>query len=66
MPLEKSERVEWPFPRREPNGLGVLCAEAQADGVPCPDVNCDCEHCSRAYVHVDPAAVIPDRKRAHA
>jgi hypothetical protein len=29
--------------------LGVLCAEAQADGVPCFELGRDCETCERAY-----------------
>lgn len=28
---------------------GVLCAEAQADGVPCFELGRDCETCERAY-----------------
>lgn len=32
---------------RSLNGLGVACAEAQADGVPCPGADCDCEECGR-------------------
>lgn len=38
---ELSRALEWVLP------LGVCCAEAQADGVPCgrPDGDClDCEH----------------------
>lgn len=31
--------------------LGVCCAEAQADGIPCPEPGSDCLHCERA----DPA-----------
>jgi hypothetical protein len=34
--------------RRSSSGLGVGCAEAQADGVPCPDPARDCDHCERA------------------
>lgn len=30
------------------SGLGVLCADAQADGVPCPDQGKECEQCERA------------------
>jgi hypothetical protein len=29
--------------------LGVLCAEAQADGVPCFELGRDCETCELAY-----------------
>ena len=32
------------------SGLGVLCADAQADGVPCTDQGKECEHCERALV----------------
>jgi len=30
------------------SGLGVLCSEAQADGIPCPELDFDCEHCENA------------------
>jgi len=29
---------------------GALCAEAQADGVPCYELGRDCQTCERAYV----------------
>ena len=29
--------------------LNVLCAEAQADGVPCYELGRDCETCEKAY-----------------
>jgi hypothetical protein len=29
-------------------GLGTLCAEAQADGVPCAELGRDCAICGRA------------------
>ncbi len=29
-------------------GLGVLCAEAQADGVPCPELGRECDGCEMA------------------
>ena len=29
-------------------GLGVLCPEAQADGVPCQELGRDCEVCEMA------------------
>ncbi len=29
------------------SGLGVACAEAQADGVPCPAPESDCASCER-------------------
>ena len=38
--------------RRSTSGLGVGCAEAQADGVPCPDPARDCDHCERAAAAV--------------
>lgn len=31
-------------------GTGALCAEAQADGVPCQELGRDCEVCGRAMV----------------
>ena len=34
--------------RRLDSGLGVGCAEAQADGVPCDVVTANCDHCARA------------------
>ncbi len=34
--------------RRAQSGLGVGCAEAQADGVPCDEPAGDCDHCARA------------------
>lgn len=30
------------------SGLGVPCAEAQADGVPCAEIGADCAICGRA------------------
>ena len=30
------------------SGPGALCPEAQADGVPCPEVGSTCERCERA------------------
>ncbi len=30
-------------------GIGSLCAEAQADGVPCYESGRDCEKCDRAW-----------------
>jgi hypothetical protein len=37
-------------------GLGVPCAEAQADGVPCAEIRSDCSICGRAA----PCPHIPD------
>lgn len=40
---------------RSPGGFQVVekrqtgcCPEAQADGIPCPSPECDCEACSRS------------------
>jgi hypothetical protein len=33
------------------SGLGVLCCEAQADGVPCAEPGGRCEDCERAAQH---------------
>ena len=30
------------------SGPGALCAEAQADGVPCTELGRDCEQCEKA------------------
>jgi len=38
-PKKEQDPDEWP-------GTG-LCAEAQADGVPCPEPGCSCDKCSR-------------------
>lgn len=35
--------------RKAEIALGALCAEAQADGVPCFELGRDCETCERAY-----------------
>ncbi len=32
-------------------GFGVLCAEAQADGVPCDELGKSCAQCERATVN---------------
>jgi hypothetical protein len=40
-----------PVPRENPTlptGTGALCAEAQADGVPCTELGRDCEICGKA------------------
>ncbi len=34
--------------RRVESGLGVGCAEAQADGVPCDELARDCDRCQKA------------------
>ena len=35
------------------------CAEAQADGVPCDDVDCSCETCERSRLTAEPKASRP-------
>jgi hypothetical protein len=45
MKLSRAEiqhAAEWLLP------LGVCCAEAQADGVPCSELGRDCLECERA------------------
>ena len=37
-------------PAVQESGLGVLCPDAQADGVPCQELGKDCEQCERASV----------------
>lgn len=41
-PAEVRRAMEWLLP------LGVCCAEAQADGVPCHELGRDCLECARA------------------
>lgn len=41
-PAEIRQAMEWLLP------LGVCCAEAQADGVPCPEPGRDCLLCEKA------------------
>jgi hypothetical protein len=41
-------------------GLGVPCAEAQADGVPCTEIRSDCTICGRAA----PCPHMPDAQPA--
>ncbi len=41
-PAEVRRAMEWLLP------LGVCCAEAQADGVPCTELGRDCLQCDRA------------------
>jgi hypothetical protein len=40
-------------------GLGVLCAEAQADGVPCHELGRDCDVCEMAAPGPEEAASKP-------
>jgi hypothetical protein len=35
-------------PKELRTGTGGLCPEAQADGVPCPTLDRDCEECENA------------------
>ena len=41
-PVEVRRAMEWLLP------LGVCCAEAQADGVPCTELGRDCLECESA------------------
>lgn len=41
-PADIQHACEWILP------LGVCCAEAQADGVPCHELGKDCLECERA------------------
>jgi hypothetical protein len=43
------------FPAYPP--CGALCAEAQADGVPCAQLGVDCQVCGRAAAHAATLAV---------
>ncbi|HEX9885446.1 MAG TPA: hypothetical protein VGA70_03120 [Longimicrobiales bacterium] len=38
----------WPEGTSWREGLGVLCAEGQADGVPCFELGRECEACEKA------------------
>ena len=40
-------------------GLGVLCPEAQADGVPCWELGRDCETCDMAEPFPEPWGAEP-------
>jgi hypothetical protein len=46
--------------RRMESGQVPLCAEAQADGVPCYELGRDCETCERAYLSWADARVDDD------
>lgn len=39
--------------------LAHCCAEAQADGVPCPTLGRDCEICERAVRNIDREGPLP-------
>ncbi|HEX9107073.1 MAG TPA: hypothetical protein VF832_07590 [Longimicrobiales bacterium] len=47
--------------RRRASGLGVACADAQADGVPCDVVHGDCASCQRGAASAL-AAAAPARR----
>lgn len=40
---------EWVESWRERSGLGVPCAQAQADGVPCFELGRECAECEEAF-----------------
>ena len=40
---------EWIDSWEKETGLGVPCGEAQADGVPCFELDRDCSVCEEAY-----------------
>ena len=42
-------------------GTGVPCQVAQCDGVPCPEVQVDCEHCDRATAAEPPRPSRPPK-----
>lgn len=46
-PSDRNKRG-GPEPVRVESGLGVLCPDAQADGVPCSEIGRDCETCDKA------------------
>ena len=50
---DQKPRKELPIPDQ---GLGVLCPEAQADGVPCSELGRECDICPMAAPNRD----IPD------
>ncbi len=45
------------------SGLGVPCAEAQADGVPCDEVDADCTDCDRARAAAEARRGSPGPRR---
>lgn len=47
--------------RRHASGLGVPCAEAQADGLPCAELALDCADCERGAAAVHAASSLPPR-----
>ncbi len=40
---------EWVESWRSASGLGVPCAQAQADGVPCFELGRECAECEEAF-----------------
>lgn len=49
--------------RRAESGLGVACAEAQADGVPCATPDGDCGSCERGVAAVAATLASPEPPR---
>ena len=44
-------------------GTGALCPDAQADGVPCPELDRDCQKCGRALSPPPPKVKEDPHKR---
>lgn len=63
MPRQKRESSDQVLTRREPNAFGVRCGESQADGIPCPGPDCDCDDCQRAFVLVTAKHPTPASKK---
>lgn len=47
-PVRRDEKTEVRTRRGRGTGTGALCAEAQADGVPCFELGRECATCERA------------------
>ncbi len=45
------------------SGLGAACAEAQADGVPCGDLDRECVNCERGAAAVVAQLAVPPSER---
>lgn len=58
-PTEVRRVMEWLLP------LGVCCAEAQADGVPCDEIGRDCLACERAETVRKLLLKLADSDRTH-
>ncbi len=55
--MEQNEKAgEQKQAKKKKSGLGVLCSQAQADGIPCEELDFDCEHCDHADWKDDQAA----------